>query len=133
MRWSVEQDKIIQQHWPTGTRPEVIAEILGNGMTVIAVVDRALRLNLGPVRRRSGFRRPNRSIPLAIAAGTPARSCRYISGDPVKILRAGGTPFCGRPSRPGSSFCDEHHNLCHKPLDETELDKLAEAAIGLKK
>ncbi|HYE52106.1 MAG TPA: helix-turn-helix domain-containing protein [Azospirillaceae bacterium] len=39
----------------------------------------------------------------------PFRTCQYIHGE------ASGRKFCGKPSRPGSSYCERHHARCHVP------------------
>lgn len=38
-------------------------------------------------------------------------SCQYIAGEPS----AKDSVKCGKPLRPGSSYCAEHHALCNRP------------------
>jgi hypothetical protein len=40
--------------------------------------------------------------------------CSYILGDDQ------GRHFCGQPLRPGSSYCPQHHALCHVACGTTE-------------
>jgi hypothetical protein len=36
------------------------------------------------------------------------RGCRWIAGEPAPLRR---DMFCGKPTRPGSSWCDTHHRI----------------------
>jgi hypothetical protein len=56
--------------------------------------------------------------------------CAFLSG-------ADGAPLaCGAPRRPGSSFCPEHHALCHLPPGgraerrEIALEEALARAVG---
>ena len=39
---------------------------------------------------------------------TKARQCRFIYGDPKKVVVV---MCCGKPTDEGSSWCPEHHDL----------------------
>ena len=41
----------------------------------------------------------------------PARTCQYIPGDPRT-----DPSKCGARSKPGSSYCPDHHARCYQPL-----------------
>lgn len=43
----------------------------------------------------------------------PAPGCLYIEADdPVPLIRKGIDPYCGKPRKDGSNFCDDHYRLC---------------------
>lgn len=49
----------------------------------------------------------------------PARAsgaCSFVVAD----WREGGEPFCGTPTRPGSSYCARHQPLCIVPRESAE-------------
>jgi hypothetical protein len=52
---------------------------------------------------------PAPRVPLPLPS--PHRTCQFIAADP----RSDPTK-CGRPTRPGSSYCGEHHARCWVPL-----------------
>ena len=58
--------------------------------------------------------------------------CRYITG------HNGTAQWCGRKEKPGSSYCPDHHALCHiAPGSEEEcaardrIQRLAAAAANI--
>ena len=54
----------------------------------------------------------------------PSDACSFVVAD----WRAGGEPFCGAPTRPGSSYCARHQTLCVLPRDSVE-GRSREAAL----
>lgn len=49
--------------------------------------------------------------------------CQWIEGEPTRseIRIHGSDKFkCGAAVKPSSSFCEEHHKICFKPLTETD-------------
>lgn len=121
-RWSVESDRIITDLWRTGVEPRQIALKLRvpTGM----VIDRALRLSLAPVHRRAKppmlRRGAVRPAPISYA-----RTCQWIEGDPVQLVRSGQQIFCGSPARSGSSYCPHHHKICYVPPAPPTRDRQA--------
>jgi hypothetical protein len=51
-------------------------------------------------------------------------ACRYPLGGPKDPPRL----FCGAPSKDGSSYCEEHHTLCHQ-RHAISLKRILPAAI----
>ena len=43
----------------------------------------------------------------------PSRFCCYVAG----TKPYGPDPFCGAPSKPGCSYCERHHAICHVAPD----------------
>lgn len=43
--------------------------------------------------------------------------CRYIEGDP----KDGTKKFCDKPRFGDSSYCEEHHKLCHREKSASQL------------
>jgi len=88
--------------------------------TVVHLVPRAAQQPPAEVRPTPAFveeARPDRTALLArlrrCAAGPlPFPTCQYLRGD------ARRRDFCGRPSQAGSSYCPEHHALCHDGFKE---------------
>src|SRR5713226_3939914 len=58
------------------------------------------------------------------AVNSPGQSAglRASGGCPFVIAdwRAGEEPFCGAPTRPGSSYCSRHQPLCVVPRESAE-------------
>jgi len=54
----------------------------------------------------------------------PSGACSFVVAD----WREGAEPFCGTPTRPGSSYCARHHQLCVLPRDSAE-GRSREAAL----
>lgn len=55
------------------------------------------------------------------ASGQTARprasdACSFVVAD----WREGGEPFCGAPTRPGSSYCAQHQPVCIVPCESAE-------------
>lgn len=112
IRWSADHDATITTLWNQGVEPAVIAGQLS--LPTIAVIDRALRLKLAPVHHRakavlSARALAHRSLPVI----GPARTCRFIEGDPVQLVRRGEKVFCEAPSIPNSSYCARHNKICY--------------------
>lgn len=51
-------------------------------------------------------------------SGPPAKTCQYIAGNPRE-----DPTKCGARSKPGSSYCPDHHARCYRPADKRELLK----------
>ena len=51
-------------------------------------------------------------------------ACSFV----VAEWRAGAEPFCGAPTRPGSSYCARHQPVCIVPRESAE-GRLREAAL----
>ncbi len=43
-------------------------------------------------------------------------ACSFVVAD----WREGGEPFCGAPTRPGSSYCERHQPVCIVPRESAE-------------
>ena len=54
----------------------------------------------------------------------PSGECSFVVAD----WREGAEPFCGAPTRAGSSYCPRHHRLCVLPRDSAE-GRSREAAL----
>lgn len=96
---------------------EAIAREMGT--TKNAVIGKLQRLDLH--RGLDRVRTPYRSdVPRQIGTG-----CLYIAGDP-KVVWKGHDPFCNAKRREGSPYCNEHSDLCYRPLPEKlkRLDRL---------
>lgn len=46
-------------------------------------------------------------LPATIPVYTTRLGCSYIQGEPRDFM------FCDQPRKPGSSYCETHHDLCH--------------------
>ncbi len=54
-----------------------------------------------------------------------ASSCKYIAGEKPY----GDNPWCGKHTVPGSSYCRDHHFICHQIMDDrltTSFVKMAQ-------
>lgn len=51
------------------------------------------------------------------------RGCRYIHGHPDQPH----WHYCQAKQRPGSSYCETHHLICHRPIEEPAGDALEAA------
>lgn len=83
-----------------GRMDEDLAQAAGSGRAAaasLAAANGALDVSSQPGRRGSSP---------ATAFFRPATDgCRWIDGD----VKAGAWAYCNRPTRPGSSWCEEHH------------------------
>src|SRR4051812_518174 len=68
-------------------------------------------------------------------SGVAEYGCAYILDD--VSTDSGGPTFCGRPCRPGSDYCPEHHARCHlrrgsraETMKEFAQEALANAVGG---
>jgi len=95
----------------------VLSEETGLEITKNAVVGQAHRMKLPkrePPISTLVVSRAKQAVRMAkkekMDAAKPLTGCRFIKGDNfVDMIRAGGDPYCGKPTvSPGSSWCHEH-------------------------
>ncbi|WP_138380574.1 GcrA family cell cycle regulator [Luteithermobacter gelatinilyticus] len=118
MAWTDERVEKLRELWDKGLSASQIAKELGEGVTRNAVIGKAHRMGLAsrpsPVKTD-----PAKKVKKAVEKKKPSRKaaggkvslleltdrmCKWPIGHP-------GEPdfhFCGKPSRPGFPYCQEH-------------------------
>lgn len=148
--WTDARIEILRREWAAGMSGPLIAERLGISRS--AVIGKAKRLGLA--RRRPGRkgnaakagqveipasppvlacsqprvrkrRSPAGALPNTVLGINPGfqapapRTCQWIEGEPCD------RDFCGKPARPGSSYCDAHHARCWVRPETRQADRPA--------
>lgn len=59
------------------------------------------------------------------------QTCQWIESDPQDfIARHMDVPMCGKPTRPGSPYCDEHHARCYDSEKTERLNRRVKRRDG---
>jgi GcrA cell cycle regulator len=130
--WTPERTAHLRRLWREGVSTNVISNALGGGITRMAVIGKAKRLNLGPHPSLVRRRRP-RVMLSALPSTTPeskrlsihdltAHTCRWPEGHPHEPWFG----YCGRfklyPSEP---YCEFHTGIAYQVVPTRGERKLA--------
>lgn len=129
--WSADEEAEMTALWPNYSCDEIAKKLtdkFGRAITNSAVRNKAAGLGLTRRTKRTPFRARSRQEPRQIVSEVvefssipmsqrktlmelESHHCRFIVGDHL------GTDyfFCGAMKQDGSSYCPEHHALCHEP------------------
>jgi GcrA cell cycle regulator len=122
MSWTDERIEALRTHWDAGLSASQIAEKLGEGVTRNAVIGKAHRLGL---KSRPS---PVKSEPAQAKAAKPKAKAKAKASGKVSLLELTerickwpiGHPtdadfhFCGKPSKAGFPYCDEHCEVAYQ-------------------
>ena len=99
--WDDDRTERLKELFFSGLTARQIAEALPiEGLTKSAVIGKLYRLGLSKKKEE-----PTKLVSLYV--------CQYPFGHPGEP----GFHFCGKPVDPQRSYCDEHHQLCHRKLE----------------
>lgn len=119
MSWTEERIEALRKHWDDGLSASQIAEKLGEGVTRNAVIGKAHRLGLksrpSPVKSEPAQPKAKpKASPKANSKVTlldlTERICKWPIGHPTDP----DFHFCGKPSKPGFPYCDEHCEVAYQ-------------------
>jgi hypothetical protein len=111
-RWTPELDAKLEALLASGATHKAIGIELGVSMGSIAGRLKRIREKAGraPVPRTSA-----QSNGIACNVAPLSRGCRWIASHiHAPFFKDGRDPFCGKPTRPGRSYCDKHHSRCYR-------------------
>lgn len=64
------------------------------------------------MKRPNGSWRPEDLVEIRPCEGMQHKTCQFIEGDPIPEDGDHDSIFCGKPVKPGSPYCLEHHKRC---------------------
>jgi GcrA cell cycle regulator len=120
--WTGERDALLRARWPRGEAPEslldAVSDLPGEPIaSTSALIARVRHLGLYRDRdaltvtqQRARWPRPAPPpvvVPIRLAAGG-GHGCQYVTDDTPYAQR-----FCEAVRAAGSSYCSEHHEICH--------------------
>lgn len=93
------------------------------GTTPYSKLRQAQRCSEGQRRRWQGASNGGPLLGISTAIGfdggpapSPFRQCQWIEGESAGGTGYGDLPICGQRTKPGSSYCPEHHARCYQKI-----------------
>ena len=99
-----------------------MVHLIGDLVVSVVTIENVSGTSASPILHRT------RGVNLSgqTARARPTKTCSFVVAD----WRPGGEPFCGAPTRPGSTYCDAHQLICVLPRESAEGRSRAAALVS---